>query len=253
MKRVITLTYGVVCYGIFFATFLYLIGFLGNLIVPVTIDGEAQGSIVAALFVNACLFALFGIQHSVMARPGFKKAWTKIIPEEAERSTYVLFSSVALIVLFVFWQPMGGIVWDIQNPTAMAIMYGIFGLGWATILYTTFLINHFDLFGLRQVWLYFRGRPYTDLKFRIPSLYKVVRHPLYIGWLMAIWATPKMSIAHLFFAVCSLAYIMIAIYYEEKDLVNHFGSKYEDYKKAVPMLVPGKKTKTNDSSVLNPS
>jgi protein-S-isoprenylcysteine O-methyltransferase Ste14 len=253
MKRVTTLTYGVVCYGIFFATFLYLIGFLGNFIVPVTIDGELQGSFIMACLVNAGLFMIFGVQHSVMARPGFKKAWTKIVPEAAERSTYVLFSSLALIILFVFWKPMGGIVWDIQNTTGQAVMYGVFGLGWVTILYTTFLINHFDLFGLRQVWLYFRGRPYTNLEFKIPSLYKVIRHPLYIGWLMAIWATPTMSIAHLVFAVASAAYIMIAIYYEEKDLVNHFGSTYVEYKETVPMLVPGKKPKPARQNVLNAS
>jgi len=245
MKKVAMLIYGVVCYGVFFATFLYLIGFLGNFIVPVTIDGASKGDVVTAFLVNMALFMIFGIQHSVMARPWFKKAWTKLVPQASERSTYVLFSSVALIGLFYFWQPMGGVVWTIENTTAQVAMYGVFGLGWATILFTTMLLNHFDLFGLRQVWLYFRGRPYTDLEFDTPSLYKMCRHPLYVGWLMAIWATPTMSIAHLVFAMSSTIYILTAIVFEERDLVNHFGPKYTNYQERVPMLIPTGRTTDN--------
>jgi protein-S-isoprenylcysteine O-methyltransferase Ste14 len=173
-----------------------------------------------------------------MARPAFKRWWTRVVPEAAERSTYVLFSSLALILLFWGWQPMGAVVWDIQDPVGRAIAYALFAFGWGLVLVTTFLINHFDLFGLRQVWLHLRGRQYTHLRFVTPGPYRLVRHPLYVGWLFAFWATPTMTMAHLLFAVVTTAYILIAIRLEERDLVEAHGDDYENYHRRVPMLLP---------------
>ncbi len=234
--------YGVVCYAIFFITFLYAIGFVGNFVVPKSIDSAPQVSLGLALLINTVLLGVFAIQHSVMARPAFKRWWTRFVPEPAERSTYVLFSSVALIALFIFWQPVGGVLWSLQDPIARAILYALFGFGWALVLVSTFLINHFDLFGLRQVWLHLRGKPYTALKFGTPGPYKLVRHPLYVGWFFAFWATPTMTAVHFFFAAITTAYILIAIQLEERDLVNALDG-YADYKRRVPMLVPFTKKK----------
>ncbi|HJO11500.1 MAG TPA: isoprenylcysteine carboxylmethyltransferase family protein, partial [Gammaproteobacteria bacterium] len=181
------------------------------------------------------------------ARPGFKKAWTKLVPEPVERSTYVLFSSAALILLFAYWQPLGGTIWEVSNPTGVAVLYGLFGFGWALVLISTFLINHFDLFGLRQVWLYFRNTKYTDLPFGTPGPYKLIRHPLYLGWLFAFWCTPTMTVAHLLFAVVTTAYILVAIQFEEKDLKKFLGQAYVDYCKSVPMIIPF--TKKKESSL----
>jgi len=180
-KRITYFTYGVVAYGIFFASFLYAIGFVGNLYVPKTLDGTPGTSLSTALLINLGLLALFAVQHSVMARPGFKRWWTQYVPKPVERSTYTLFSSVALIALFIFWQPMGGVIWSVTDPIGQAVLYSAFAFGWLLVLVSTFLINHFDLFGLRQVWLYLLGHKYTELSFRTPSLYKHVRHPMYIG------------------------------------------------------------------------
>jgi len=238
MKRVAILAYGVVCYAVFFATFLYAVGFVGGFAVPTTLDGPAEGPLWRALLIDLGLLALFAVQHSVMARPGFKRLWTRVVPEPAERSTYVLFSSLALIAMFALWQPLGGTVWSIADPLGRAIAYGLFAFGWALVLVATFLINHFDLFGLRQVWLYFRGKPYTPLGFVTPGPYKLVRHPLYVGWLFAFWATPEMTTAHLVFAVMTTAYILIAIQLEERDLVRHLGARYAAYRREVPMLIP---------------
>ena len=231
-KRIAVFIYGVACYAIFFATFLYAVGWVGNLIVPTGIDGEPTQPLAIAFAINAGLLAIFALQHSVMARPAFKRWWTQFIPQPAERSTYVLFSSLALIALFVFWQPMGGTIWEIENPAGRAVMWSLFAFGWLTVLVTTFLINHFDLFGLRQVWLYLRGREYTQLKFREPGPYKHVRHPLYVGWLFAFWATPHMTVAHLFFALGTTGYIIAAIQLEERDLEKHLPG-YADYKQRV--------------------
>ena len=238
LKRILIFVYGVVCYAVFFATFLYAIGFIGNLVVPKSIDSPATKPFAYALGIDLLLLAIFAVQHSVMARPWFKRAWTRIVPEPAERSTYVLFSSVALIALFALWQPLGGTVWNIESAVGRSAMYDIFGLGFALVLVSTFLINHFDLFGLRQVWLYLRGKEYTHLSFKTPLFYKYVRHPLYVGWFMAFWATPTMTVTHLLFAVMTTAYIVIAIRWEEKDLVMAHGSKYEEYRNRVPMLLP---------------
>jgi len=243
MKRVLVFTYGVVCYLIFFATLLYAIGFIGNIFVGKTIDSGLVGSLGKALLINAALLGIFAIQHSVMARQGFKKMWTKIVPQPAERSTYVLFSSLLLILLFWQWQPMGGVIWDVSGTTGSIILYSLYALGWVVLLLATFLINHFELFGLRQVYNYLRGKEDTELRFATPFLYKYVRHPLYVGWLLIFWATPTMTVAHLVFAIATTAYILIAIQLEEKDLVRMHGKSYENYREQVPMLIPGTKKK----------
>ena len=239
MKRIGFFVYGVFCYAVFFATFLYAIGFVGNLAVPKGIDSSPGLPLWQALLIDLALLAVFALQHSVMARPAFKRWWTLLVPEPVERSTYVLFSSVALIVMFWFWQPLGGSVWEIENPAGRAVLYGLFAFGWLTVLVSTFLINHFDLFGLRQVYLYLRGIEYTPLPFGTPWLYRYVRHPLYVGWFFAFWATPTMTMTHLFFALTTTAYILVAIQLEEKDLEEFHGAAYREYKQQVPMLIPG--------------
>jgi methanethiol S-methyltransferase len=238
LKRVVVFVYGVVCYAVFFATFLYAVGFIGNLVVPKSMDSQARMSFLSALGIDVLLLGIFAVQHSVMARLWFKRMWTRVVPEPAERSTYVLFSSLALIALFAFWQPLGGTVWNIQSPAARLLMYDLFGLGFGLVLVSTFLINHFDLFGLRQVWLYLSGKPYTHLSFRTPLFYKYVRHPLYVGWLMAFWFTPTMTGPHLLFAIMTTAYMLAAIRWEENDLLVAHGEKYARYRESVPMLVP---------------
>jgi methanethiol S-methyltransferase len=248
LKRVAVFVYGVACYGAFFATFLYAVGFIGNLVVPKSMDSPAQMPFLYALGIDVLLLGIFAVQHSVMARPWFKRAWTRIVPEPAERSTYVLLSSLALIALFAFWQPLGGTVWDIQGLVARSLMYDFFGLGFGLVLMATFLINHFDLFGLRQVWLYLRGQPYTNLSFRTPLFYKYVRHPLYVGWMMAFWFTPTMSAAHLLFAFMTTAYMLIAIRWEENDLIMAHGEKYARYRETVPMLIPIGSSKREEST-----
>ena len=240
LKRIAFLVYGTVSYLIFLATFLYAVGFIGGFGVPSRLDGPARGSLAVALAVNAGLLTLFAVQHSVMARPWFKEVWTRIVPRPVERSTYVLFSSVALILLFWKWQPMGGSIWAVSDPAGRLALRGLFAFGWALVLACTFLINHFDLFGLRQVWLAFRGRDYTPVGFTMPGPYRLVRHPLYVGWLFAFWMTPTMTIAHLVFAVATTAYILIAIQFEERDLVREHGAAYEEYRREVPMLVPSR-------------
>jgi methanethiol S-methyltransferase len=237
LKRLTVFVYGVVCYLVFFATFLYAIGFIGNVWVPKSMDSGPQLPLYQALAINLALLAVFALQHSIMARQWFKDAWTKLIPKEAERSTYVLFSSLALIALFWFWQPMGGIVWSVENPFGRLVIQVLYGLGWVVVLAATFLINHFDLFGLRQVWLYLLGKPYTPLAFRTPGMYTLVRHPLYVGWLMVFWSAPVMTVAHLVFAVMTTAYILVAIQFEERDLIRAH-KEYAEYRLRVPMLLP---------------
>jgi len=217
------------------------------------LDGPAVLQIGQALAINLSLLSLFALQHSVMARPWFKDWWMRFVPEPIERSVYVLASNIALILLFWQWQPMGGIVWDVQNPTGRLVLYGVFATGCLTVLWTTFLINHFDLFGLRQVWLYFRGKPYSPVGFIAPGPYKVVRHPMYIGWLTAFWATPTMSIAHLAFALGITAYILTAIFFEERDLIRLLGKSYADYRENVPMLVPRFVTYGKDREAKRPT
>ena len=238
LARVVAFVYGVVCYTIFFVTFLYAIGFIGNFVVPKSIDSDPIIPLGSALLVNVGLLGLFGVQHSSMARQEFKKWWTTIVPKPVERSTYVLFSSLCLITLFYFWQPLGVTVWHVENPLFRNLLYAFFGLGWLIVLVTTFLINHFDLFGLRQVYLYLRGKDYTPLNFVTPGPYKYVRHPLYVGWLFAFWSTPTMTVAHLAFATITTAYILVAIQLEERDLIAVHGKAYIDYRDRVPMLIP---------------
>jgi len=237
MGRVIAFVYGVVAYAIFFCTFLYAAGFVGNLVVPKSLDGAPVGSFGTSLLIDLALLGLFAVQHSVMARPAFKRMWTRIVPEPVERSTYVLASSLALILLFWLWQPLGGVVWNVDNAVGRALLHVGFAFGWLLVLVTTFLINHFDLFGLRQVWLHLRGRPYTLLTFGTPGPYRLVRHPLYVGWLFAFWSTPTMTATHLLFAVMTTAYILIAIRFEEGDLVAAH-PEYASYRARVPMLIP---------------
>lgn len=249
LKRIIFFVYGSVSYLIFFGTFLYAIGFIGNFGVPRTLDGEVSGSLGVAFAIDAGLLALFAIQHSVMARKWFKEWWTRIVPKPLERSTYVLFSSIALIFLFWQWRPLGGVVWSVEDPVGQFILRGLFAFGWALVLVSTFLINHFDLFGLRQVWLYLMGRPYTTLTFGTPGPYRLVRHPLYVGWLFAFWMTPTMTFAHLLFSIATTAYILIAIQFEERDLVREHGESYEAYRRSVPMLNPLNRRQREPKSV----
>jgi len=238
VKRVGCFVYGLVCYACFFATFLYAIGFVGNVAVPKAMDSGRTEPFPGALLTNLGLLGLFAVQHSVMARRGFKRALTRVIPEAIERSTYVLASSLALILLFWQWRPMGGTVWEVEAPAVRLVLHAVCAAGWLTVLGSTFLINHFDLFGLRQVWLYLRGRPNTPLAFRTPGPYRLVRHPLYVGWLLAFWATPTMTVAHLVFALATTGYILAAIQLEERDLIVAHGDVYRRYRSRVPMLVP---------------
>lgn len=238
MERILIFAYGVVAYVIFLGVFLYTVGFVGNFGTPTRLDGPAVGPFWTSVATNMILLSVFALQHSVMARPGFKRWWTQFVPVPAERSTYVLFSSVALILLFAYWQPLGGTVWNVTNRFGQVILFGLFGLGWVIVLWSTFQINHFDLFGLRQVWLHLRDKPYTPLKFSTPLLYRYVRHPLYVGWLFVFWATPTMTSAHLLFAVVTAAYIFIAIPIEERDLVAVHGDDYENYRERVPKIIP---------------
>jgi len=233
--------YGLACYALFFGTFLYAFGFVGGVGTPTALDrlpGPDSLPWPAALITNLGLLLLFAVQHSVMARPWFKSWWTRVVPEAAERSTYVLLSSASLLLLFFAWQPLGGVVWQIQSPVLRTAMQVIMAGGWMLVFVSTLLINHFDLFGLRQVWLFLRGRPYVHLPFKTPALYRIVRHPLYLGWFIAFWATPDMTLAHLVFAAVSTLYILAAITWEERDLIELYGQRYLDYRRRVPMLLP---------------
>jgi methanethiol S-methyltransferase len=238
MHRIGVFVYGVLSYACFLATFLYAIGFVGGFGVPRSIDSATEGPLGVAVVIDLMLLAVFALQHSVMARPAFKRWWTRIVPEPAERSTYVLASSLALLLLFWQWRPIGGLVWRVDNPVGQTALHGLFAAGWLTVLVATFLINHFDLFGLRQVYLHLRGEPYRALGFVTPGPYRHVRHPLYVGWLLAFWVTPTMTAAHFLFAVTTTAYILVAIRLEERDLGEVHGKRYAEYRRSVPMLVP---------------
>ena len=239
LKRLLFFTYGAGCYVIFLATFLYAIAFVGGFAVPTRLDDPRQSSLAAALMIDGALLTLFATQHSVMARRWFKERWTQVIPWTIERSTYVLCASLALLLLFWQWRPIGVQIWSFEHEAVRVALWTLSGAGWAMVLTVTFLINHFDLFGLRQVWLPLIGRPYTRVSFRTPLPYRFVRHPLYFGFLLAFWMTPTMTLAHLVFALATTAYIVVAIQFEERDLVAEHGPAYEEYRRSVPMLLPG--------------
>ena len=235
MGRTLAILYAIVSYVIFLTTFLYAIAFVGGFVVPKTIDSGHSGGIGEALLIDFVLLGLFAIQHSAMARPAFKKVWTRVIPPAVERSTYVLLSSLVLDLLFWQWQPMPREIWDVRNAVGIFLLRALFIAGWLIVLLSTYLINHADLFGLRQVFL---GDRYSHLSFRTPVLYRVVRHPIMLGFIIAFWATPKMTVGHLVFAVVTTGYILVAIQFEERDLLTYYGEAYADYRHRVSMLLP---------------
>lgn len=230
--------YGVLSYAVFLASFLYVIGFLGNFAVPVTIDGPAGLPPAQAAIVDTLVLGLFAIQHSVMARPGFKRWWTRIVPAAIERSTYVLLASLLLFLVYGLWPPIAGSVWDLRGTTAGTGLEGLRWLGWSIVLLSTFLISHFELFGLWQVWSAWRGRQIPPTQFRKVFLYKAVRHPIMLGFAIAFWATPAMTVGHLLFAGLACGYIMVGLALEERDLLRAFGERYQRYRGEVPMLIP---------------
>jgi protein-S-isoprenylcysteine O-methyltransferase Ste14 len=236
--RILYFLYGITTYVIFFCTFLYAIGFVGNFFVPKSMDTGQSGSLGEALIINMLLLSVFAIQHSVMARKGFKKAWAKIIPAALERNTYVLFSSLALILIFWQWQPMGDVIWDVSNTTLGSILIGISLFGWFFVLISTFLLDHFELLGLKHAFYNLTGKEMANSRFKTPGLYKIIRHPIYLGFTIAFWATPVMTTAHLLFAIGTLGYTLVGIYLEEKDLISLFGDEYIAYKSRVSMLFP---------------
>jgi methanethiol S-methyltransferase len=238
MKRYFFFAYGVACHLLFLGTFAYMSAFVGAFYVSKTIDTVVDGPVTAAVAIDLSLLALFAAQHSIMARPAFKRVWTRLVPKEIERSTYVLVSCIVTVVLMWQWRGLGTVIWDVQQSFFRGVLWAAFALGWTLVPFVSLLIDHFDLFGTRQVWLYFRRKEYQPLPFRVPLLYTRVRHPLYIGWTIAFWATPQMTVGHLLFAVALTAYMAIAAHVEERDLVAYFGNKYEDYRRRVPMFVP---------------
>ena len=238
MKRSLIFAYGLLAYAAFLVTILYAIGFVGNFVVPKSIDTGETGPIWLAVLINVGFLGLFAIQHTIMARPAFKRWWTRIIPAAAERSTFVLIASAILLMMFWQWRPISTVVWNVDTPALRFALIAVSMVGWAIVLYSSFLIDHFDLFGLRQVVLHLRGREYGQKPFTERSLYRMVRHPLMLGFLIAFWATPTMTAGHLLFALVTTGYILIGTRIEERDLVGHLGEAYVEYRRRTPMLVP---------------
>jgi len=242
MLKILAVVYGLVCYAIFFVTFLYAIAFVGNLhiegVVERTIDGGMPGGLFSSLVINVVLLGIFGLQHTVMARPGFKAWWTRFVPRTIERSTYVLLSSLALILLYWQWRPMPEPVWALQPGLGYDVLMGLFWAGWIIVLLSTFMIDHLGLFGIRQVMSHVRGQESPSMAFRMPAFYRIVRHPIMLGFVIAFWATPVMSQGHLLFAVVTTVYILVALHFEERDLIDEFGDVYVEYRKRVRMIVP---------------
>jgi len=238
LSKFLALFYGVASYFIFLGTFLYAIGFVGNFLIPKSIDSGIQGGTGNAWLINILLLSLFAVQHSVMARQGFKKWWTKIVPRSIERSTFVLISSLVLILLFYYWRPMPGVVWSVENTLLAALLTTLFFIGWFIVLLGTFLINHFNLFGLQQVYLNMKNSEPNPPQFVRPLFYKVVRHPLMLGFIIAFWATPHMTVGHLLFAFATTGYILVAIQLEERDMVRFHGEEYKKYQQEVSQIIP---------------
>jgi protein-S-isoprenylcysteine O-methyltransferase Ste14 len=251
IKRTLTLGYGVVVYSLFFAVFNYAILFIGNILVSPSLDSPGNSDLFSAFLIDIGLLSAFALQHSIMARPAFKRVWTTIIPEAIERSTYVLASTLLLAAIVYFWQPLGGVIWTVTDPLAVSAIYAAFAVGWGILFLASFQLNHFDLFGLRQVWLYFRGQAYTPLAFKTPWLYRYMRHPLYVGLMIGLWAAPVMTVAHLVFALLCTGYIFVGSHLEERDLEKAL-PEYSQYKKDVPMFMPRLK-KTGSRSLPRPS
>jgi protein-S-isoprenylcysteine O-methyltransferase Ste14 len=237
MKRGIFFVYGIVCYLLFLAVYAWLAGFVGNFGVPKSIDSAPSNTMLAA-GIDIALVVLFGLQHSIMSRPWFKAYWTRLVPQPVERSTYLLFSFGTLAVMMWLWQGLDVVIWDVKDPLARGVLWGLFAAGWLGVPLVTLMISHFDLFGMRQVWLYMRGQEYKSLPFRTPYLYARVRHPLYVAWAIAFWATPTMTLGHVIFAATMTLYMGIATIFEERDLMVHFGEMYRDYRRRVPMFIP---------------
>jgi methanethiol S-methyltransferase len=237
-RRALYFAYGCLAYALFVGTLLCAVAFVGGFVIPTRLDSSPREPLSTALPVDMLLLGVFAVQHSVMARRWFKRWWTQIVPWAIERSTYVLLASLALDLLFWQWRPLGGTVWNVQSPAARLLFWAVFAYGWLQVLVMTFYINHFDLFGLRQVWLHLVGRQYTRVDFATPAPYRFVRHPLYLGFLLAFWAAPTMTLAHLVFATATTVYILVAIQFEERDLAHEHGAPYYEYRRRVPMLFP---------------
>ncbi len=238
MKRSLGFLYGIACYALFVGTFTYAILFVANLLVPKTVDSGLAGPPLAAVLINALLLSVFAVQHSVMARRGFKQWWTRIVPAYVERSTFVLAASLALALLLWQWRPIPQVIWDLRGTVGATVLQVLFWLGWAILLLSTFLINHFELFGLHQTWAHLRKGEVPQQAFRTPALYLLVRHPLYLGFVISFWSAPVMTVGHLLFSIATTGYIFVGIYFEERDLIHAFGERYLEYKRRVPMLIP---------------